>query len=317
MTWNNISISNPEMKLKSRDFYIYDHPEIDDNLYIYVPFTWYLPDVKSYIDSLEYKRPIICLGPGCRLYPEYLKEQCNKSILYNFDSQAIIEKFNFSIIDQTKSSITYTTMGCTLNCPNCNETLLNNGKFIEYKDFSVNPIIADSNFLECSDIHFNRVIDIYKQLPNVYFRHLDIRALSQKRMNRLAELKLGRNEITIAFDRIEDESKFIKIMKGFKSIGIHRIIVLSLINFKEDYDTVKYKLNLITQYGGIPKPLRYNPNHTLKLNEYIAPNWTQDQINKLTNYYVAYESFKNMMSYDTYEQMYHNTNIIRPIISIK
>lgn len=126
-----------------------------DALCISVVFTWHLPAVRKYADSLRHRRVRIG-GPAVALMPQFLFG-CGAEIGGNYPG--VLQRFN--------PLATRTSIGCIRDCEFCSVPIIEGAptlaqfgrRQVELSDWPDLPVIADNNLLANSIAHFDRVCD--------------------------------------------------------------------------------------------------------------------------------------------------------------
>jgi hypothetical protein len=112
---------------------------------------------------------------------------------------------------------------------------------------------------------------------------LDARLLTSHHASRLAELK--RVKIRFAFDHVNEEAAVHDAIKLCRDNGLKDFNVYCLIGFNDDPDSAKYRLDKILSWKALTNPMRYQPLDTLKKSSYIAPGWSDHELNRLMRFY--------------------------------
>ena len=149
-------------------------------LFVSVPFTWKLPDVRELLRqrSFFWDNAIVG-GPAVKLMPEYLADIPN----------VIVDTGNIDgVLQRINPHATRTTTGCPNKCRFCAVPVVE-GKFIELDDWPDLPIICDNNLMYSSISHFDKVCDrLEKHKWSDFNQGLDARLLNEYHAERLARL---------------------------------------------------------------------------------------------------------------------------------
>jgi len=264
--------------------------EENNALCISVVFTWDLPVARGIILSNPNSHCIVG-GPAVRLLPKYL------------DDIADIE----TIVPSIKPMYRYnkeasrTTLGCPNNCSFCGVRRIE-GEYKELDDWEPHPILCDSNFLACSDAHFNKVIDRLKiaNFPSVDFNQaLEAKLLTRERARRLSEINITPR---FAWDRHEEENYVFDALHLMEEAGISRSkmkAVLSIVGYNETPEEALYRMETLRSCGYLGFPIRYQPLDSLKKNSYDPPQWGQQELKDFCRYWSKQRWFGGI-TYDEY-----------------
>jgi hypothetical protein len=130
------------------------------------------------------------------------------------------------------------------------------------------------------------VIDSLKPLKGVDFNQgLDARLLTNRQAERLAELDLY--AVRLAWDHINLERSFMDAFEALRRAGIplRLIRVYVLIGYHDTPDDALYRLDTVCSFGIRPNPMRYQPIHAERRNEYVDSGWTDAQLNRYMRYW--------------------------------
>lgn len=270
--------------------------EIHEQAYSYlsVVFTWDLPKARAVAMQMP-QRQVYVGGPAATLMPDFFSD-CPNVI---FDPQA-----DMPMLHNHNPDACRTTLGCERGCPFCAVKIVE-GPFrelnVHHPCSGLKPIICDSNFLQCSDKHFNRVIDLCKQLPYVDFNQgLDARLLTKERAERLCELNIP--TARFSWDKVADEKPIMKAIDLMLSCGFpkSRLFLYCLVNHKETPEDARYRQETIKARGVTGYPMRYQPLDTLKRNSYVAPQWDAKELQRFC-YYWSRQSWLAGIPYDEFQ----------------
>jgi hypothetical protein len=156
-------------------------------LFISVPFTWNLPELKAFLQqrSAWWTRAQIG-GPAIDLMPDFIKDVANVQVFPNTDY------VYGGILNKINPMATRTTVGCIQSCQFCGvgRGVIEAGGFSELPNWPDLPIICDNNLLASSQRHFDRVMDRLEHHSDVDFNQgLDARLLTDYHAQRFARLK--------------------------------------------------------------------------------------------------------------------------------
>jgi hypothetical protein len=146
--------------------------------------------------------------------------------------------------------------------------------------------VVDSNFLQCSDAHFWRVVEALRNIQEIDFNSgFDKRLFKGERVAALAELDLRR--ISFSWDFPGDEDALLAAIDEAEAVGINpkRIVVLCLVNFGEDPEEALHRMRTVKATGAQPFAMRYQPLDTLRKNSYLAPEWNSRDLKWFCRYW--------------------------------
>lgn len=247
------------------------HWEDDDHHYISFVFSW---DLWQWCQSAQPElsgKKIIVGGPAVYLNREWVPGWVR-----------VGEETN--ALPRHNILATRTTLGCIRKCKFCAVPQIE-PQYIELDEWEHGYLFIDNNFLACSDKHFNKVIDKIKYYEYVEFNQgLDARLLTKERAERLAECNI---KIRFALDHTTDEGVFLRAFQLITDAGIpkHKISVYVLIGFDDTPADALYRLSLVNSLGAKPNPMRYQPLHAKKRNEYVSDEWTNKELIRYMRYW--------------------------------
>jgi len=221
-------------------------------------------------------------GPAVALNPDFL---AGVAIQLNGGSTKALPHHN--------PNATFTTRGCIRSCPFC-AVPKTEGALRELPDdeWEPRPLICDNNLLAASIGHFDHVIDrlLDSGVMGIDFNQgLDARLLTEHHALRLLELhQVGQLKmIRLAWDHISAESGFRRAHALLRSIGIPagKISVYVLLGYNDAPDDALYRLSEVWALKSWPNPMRYQPLDAQKKNEYVSPNWTDDELRRYVKYW--------------------------------
>lgn len=190
------------------------------------------------------------------------------------------------------ASILFTSRGCIRRCPFCivpkmegkirsNITDIPNYIYPGHKRI----ILWDNNFL-ASPTWKDALIDLKETGLKIDFNQgLDARLINEENATLLSELKSP--IYRMAYDFIEEKTNLFKAVDLLAENGIRRrkILIYTLFNFygnaptyNDTPDSFLEKIKDIFELGCVAYPMRFEPNDSLKKNQYISPLWTAEQL---------------------------------------
>jgi len=271
-------------------------------LYISIPFTWNLPEVRSEIlqCSIFWDRVIIG-GPAVSLIPEYFND---------LDFVLIGPPSYPGVLQRVNPMATKTTMGCIRKCkfcavPKIESVYFKNG-FKQLDDWPDLPIICDNNLLAASKKHFDRVINrllkhnipLYKEKGHTvdFNQGLDSRLLSDHHAKRFTELK--KPMIRLALDNISYKKQWLSALNKLIRAGVAKTNIRSyaLIGFDSDPQEGWKRCEWIESNGIKVLPQWFHKLDALKKNivtkEQVELGWTDNERKRLMQWYFQHNERK-------------------------
>ena len=236
-----------------------------------VPFTWLLPDAARFAMMHE---PCVVGGPAVKLMPEYIGQW----------AEVAEEEFPEALRLQNPNA-TRTTWGCRKGCPFCAVAKIE-GPLQEIDEWPALPVVVDSNFLQCGDAHFSRVVESLRETPEIDFNSgFDKRLFKGDRAAALAGLDLRR--VSFSWDFPNEGDAVLAAIDEAAAVGIkpQRIVVLCLVNFGEDPNEALYRMKTVKATGAQPFAMRYQPLDALRKNDYLAPEWNSRDLKWFCRYW--------------------------------
>ncbi len=224
-----------------------------------VPFTWLLPEVAGF--CLRHGDCIVG-GPAAKLMPSYIADY----------AEVGEEDLDF-VLPMHNPDATRTTLGCDEGCPFCGVYQIE-GPFRELDHWQPKPIVIDSNFLACSDRHFDRVCDVLQPLSGIDFNQgLTADLFCGYRAERIAALRL--KSLHFAWDLPQNENAALTAVNTALDLGVDRrkIVVLCLVGWREYPEEALYRMMTLRDLGVWGFPMRYQPLDALRKNDYWPVQW--------------------------------------------
>lgn len=260
-----------------------------DSAFLSVVFSWDLPTAYQRAAWLRAEGwRVRAGGPAVVLNPGYLA-----------DVAEVGGEVNALPLHNRRA--TFTSRGCIRRCSFCAVPRIE-GDLRELSDWEPRPVVCDNNLLACSRVHFDRVIDRLKPLRGVDFNQgLDARLLRKYHADRLAELDLY--AVRVAWDAVKTESQFMRAFGLLRSAHIPKryIRVYVLIGFNDCPADALYRLQAVRNLGILPVPMRYQPLDAVQKNQYVAPGWSYQELQRMVRYFsnlvhlggIPYDEFNN------------------------
>lgn len=248
---------------------------VGDTLYISVPFTWNLEEAAQ-MEAQWKKGPVKIGGPAIGVPSEC--EGFEPLLFHN-------------------PAATFTTRGCVNQCGFCSVPRLE-PEFREIPDFRPAPMICDNNLLAASKVHLRRVVDKLKVFPKVDFNQgLEAARFTPEIADLLGNLKC---KVRFAFDGWYAEQAVHDAVKLCKERTTKDIGVYVLIGYDDTPKDAMARLELVRSWKVLPNPMRYQPLDAHAKNCYVAPNWTDRELKKMTRYYSRL-AYLNGIPYEEYQ----------------
>jgi hypothetical protein len=260
-----------------------------DTAFVSVPFTWNLPKAFPRCAALKqegYK--VRAGGPAVSLLPDILANVAQ----IGGDVDAIA---------MHNPDATFTTRGCIRHCEFCAVPKIE-GMFKELSAWQPARLVCDNNILAASRRHFDRVIDSVKHIAGVDFNQgLDKKELKDWHIDRLQEL--DKPIIRFAWDDVNEEASLRDAIARMLAAGFphSRMTVYVLIGWADTPEDAMYRLVTLRDVLRVATfPMRYQSLKSLKYNDYVAPGWTNDELNKMMRYWSSQQFFRNV-PYDEFD----------------
>lgn len=265
-----------------------------EELFISIPFTWYLPLAKKLCEwNKEAGITVHVGGPGVESMPEYL---CNVADWIGGEMYP-------SPLGRHNPDATFTTRGCIRKCRFCAVPKIE-GDFRELRDWIPAPIVCDNNLLASSQCHFDRVIDSLKIFKGVDFNQgLDARLLNDHHIERLQELRLPK--LRFAFDHISLESTVMGAIERVIKAGFarRRIGCYVMFGFEDSPEDALYRAEAIKAKGIKPFLQRYQPlagEQALKKDSWVGLGWTAMEMHRFQRYWCR-QNWLSKIPYSEFE----------------
>lgn len=271
------------------------HWRDEDTVNVSVVFTWHLPLAYKFCKwNTDAGLKVIAGGPAVDLLWEWDDPETKRHFNLNDVADCGGQMFPLPL-SRHNGDATFTTRGCIRQCSFCAVPKIE-GAFRELTDWIPAPIVCDNNLLASSPKHFDDVIDKLKVFKGVDFNQgLDIRLLNAHHIERLQELKSPK--IRFAWDDVNDEKHVTDAINRMSDAGFPRgkIGVYVLIGNSDTPEDALYRLVTLRDVLKVtPFPMRFQPLYTLTYNEYIAPGWTKEELEKMMMYWARQNWFKNV-----------------------
>ncbi len=249
---------------------------VDSKLYLSVPFTWLVAEAEKI--AREWKGEVVMGGPGLMRPTE-----CE----------------GFEPILFHNPCATFTSRGCPNRCGFCAVPKLE-GDFREIPNFRPAPVICDNNFTAATRKHQERVVEAVKHYPLIDFNQgLEARKFSPELADLLGNLKC---KVRFAFDSWGNETAVHDAIELCRKRTTKDVGVYCLIGFNDDPESAMARLELVRSWGIRPNPMRFQPLDATEKNAYVAPNWTEQELQNMMRYYSRLRYLENI-PYEDYKAM--------------
>ncbi len=264
---------------------------IRDTLYISVVFSWDIPEAARIAEAS--KKKVIMGGPAVVNNVDALP------VGIHVPTRDSLSHTDFPVLAFHNPLATFTTRGCPNNCPFCAVPKIE-GDLKELTDWETRPLISDNNLLAASEKHFDRVIDRLKSLPFVDFNQgLDASLFTSHHAERIAELKAVK--VRFSLDTMADQGDVFNAVLRTRAEGMTDIGVYVLIGYDDTPAKAREKLEWVRSLKIRPTPMRYQPLKCRTKNDYVAPGWTEKELQDMVRYYsrlrwlehIPYEDYRH------------------------
>lgn len=260
--------------------------------HVSVPFTWCLPDLRSWLERCLFDRVVVG-GPGVYLMPEYLDGLSMVEIGYS--APGVLQRVN--------PMATRTTTGCVNRCRFCaiGEGFVEPGGMVELEDWPDRPILADNNVLAASAEHFDRVMDRLegwdsRKTVTDFNQGVDARILNDHHAERIG--RLGKMMTRLAMDHMGLAEHWDRAFNLLRKHGVPKSRIRSyvLIGFKTGPEEAWTRCEWVEAHGVKALPMWFHPLNALEWNavteEQKALGWTDELRRKIMRWYYQHSGTK-------------------------
>lgn len=194
-------------------------------------------------------------------------------------------------------SIVFSSRGCIRNCPFCIVPKLEGmirPNITNIQDYLYpghrRIILWDNNFLASpnwKEVLLNlREIDLRVD----FNQGLDARLIDDEKARMLSDLKIPL--LRMSYDYIEERDNIIRAVELLFDYGIRRrnIFIYLLYNFFDNNYTYNdtpesflTKIKDVLDLGCVAYPMRFEPNNSLKKNQFVSPLWRSEQLEAIAD----------------------------------
>lgn len=243
--------------------------KVGGTLYLSVPFTWLLDDARRLARS--HKGRVVAGGPAVDL--------CRDTI----DWAETPPTCPYDTLAMHNPLATFTTRGCPNRCRFCAVPRIE-GEFRELPTWRPAPVVCDNNLLAASRRHVERVVDSLLVFEHVDFNQgLDARLFTAWHAGQLARLKSCK--VRFALDAVGAADTVANAIAIARKAGLEDFGCYVLVGFNDTPTDAVERLELVRMWGVRPNPMRYQPLDAQEKNAYVAPGWTDYDLQRTCRYY--------------------------------
>lgn len=255
----------------------------DQTLYVSIPFTWNLPEVRTHLlqRSMLWDSAIVG-GPAVLLMPEYLSGLTNVTI--GDEMPGVLQRVN--------PMATRTTIGCIRRCAFCGigQGRIDRVGFRELSDWPDLPIICDNNLMAASMRHLERVCERLRIWGWADFNQgLDARLLTYDKARLLG--MIATPMVRLALDNLSDRWVWVKALEMLLGAGIAKKNIRSycLIGFNTTPDEAWNRCEFVQSHGVKALPMWFHGLKQLHCNavtqEQASHGWSNAHRTDIMGYY--------------------------------
>ena len=242
----------------------------DRTLYMSIPFTWNLPQVREHLKQRSFMWDTAVVGgPAVILMPHYFSDMSWVQEWEHMDG----------VLQRVNPNATRTTLGCTNRCRFCAVPTIE-GPFKELDEWPDNPILCDNNLLAASEQHFDRVIDRLECHTGVDFNQgLDCRLLTRHHAERIGRIKA---KVRLALDSKSVREPWEVSVSMLRETGTAKSMLSCyiLVGFTDTPEEAWEQCKFVEAHGVTPNPQWFHSLDCLKVNS-VSDNqkrlgWTHE-----------------------------------------
>lgn len=251
-----------------------------DTGFVSVPFTWLLPEALGMLRQRRFGvSEWIVGGPAVQLMPAYLQGVPHVAI--GTDSPGVLQRAN--------PMATRTTQGCPRSCSFCGVRTIE-GPFIELDDWPDLPILCDSNLLNASAGHLDRVFARLRRWGWCDFNQgIDCRLLQPETAKAIAAI--GKPLCRMALDHDALRNPWTAAVDMLRSAGVPKSLIRTyvIIGAGDDPDCAWDRCEFVQSHGVLALPMWYHPLDALEQNrvtpEQHRAGWSERERLRIMGYY--------------------------------
>lgn len=252
-------------------------------LYVSIPFTWNLPDVRKKVTALFFPRVIVG-GPAVRLMPGYFDDLPH--VTAGGDDYSVLRRIN--------PHVTRTTQGCPNRCGFCGVSRIC-GPFKELGHWPSGNVLIDDNLFAASHRHFERVIDDLTGYAWADFNQgVDARLLTEFHAGQLA--RLTKPTIRLALDHIGGAEDWLIAVDTLRRAGIpkSRIRSYALIGYNSDPAEAWNRCRFIEKHVRYVLPMWFHELDAMERNavtpRQTALGWSHAERRRLMEWFYKHKN---------------------------
>lgn len=256
-------------------------------LYVSIPFTWNLPQVRKKVTALWFPRVIVG-GPAVRLMPDYFQDLPHVTVGGD----------DFSVMGMISPLVTRTTSGCPNACAFCGVTRIC-GEFREFDRWPSGNVLIDDNLLAASNRHFERVIDDLVVYGEADFNQgLDARLLTVFHAEQLR--RIDKPIIRLALDSFRTADDWLIAIETLRRAGIpkSRIRSYALIGFNADPDEAWERCKFIERHVRYALPMWFHELDAMQHNtitpKQAALGWNDFERRRIMEWFYKHKSVEKI-----------------------
>ena len=195
---------------------------------------------------------------------------------------------DYSLVPEWDASIIFASRGCIRNCAFCAVPKLEGrpNRLRYHIEQLVYPghkriILWDNNILGNPNWRpiFDELIELGLKVD--FNQGLDARLISDESAEGISKMKT--EYIRLAYDTLKVGPYVENAINVLSQHGIRKkkIIVYTLFNFDDDPKDFFQRVKHILNWGSASYPMRFQPLDSLNKNEYVGPNWTREELDKV------------------------------------
>ena len=255
----------------------------DRRLFVSVPFTWNLSDVRAMAAQRSFLWDAVTVGgPAVKLsqgFSEPFRWHGEVTVDYG-DMLGVLERVNPSAMR--------TSTGCPNRCGYCGVSRIE-PVFAELPIKIARPVVCDNNFLACSEAHRAHVYHLLEGLDCVDFNQgLDARRLTVWDARRLRRLDA---KCRLAYDGRAEGEAVTNAISMLRKAGIpkKRIYVYALIGWKDEPRAAWERCKEIESWGVYCCPMWFHELDTMEWNKVTekqeALGWDEQRRLRIMGYF--------------------------------
>ena len=252
-------------------------------------FTWAWKPVwecVQFYKALYPKAKVRLGGIYTSLLPHHAKQSGADEIFVGTGNDLDEVVPDYDLVPKWKANILFTTRGCIRKCAFCAVPAIEPQKTARktLKDL-IDPklkklILWDNNFF--GSPNWREILAEIRELElTVDFNQgIDARLVFEEVAERLEGIKV--NPIRMAYDSFSNGMRraMERAIRLLSDAGFRRrkIVVYVLYNFTDSPEDFFFRVRDLLNWGVAAYPMRYEPLDSLEKNVYVAPNWTQGEL---------------------------------------